>query len=200
MDRPLIEHFLATLRPFGRVLAQPLYLVAFVGLLFMLLALLLIAVCVGPVVLIAWMLARFLYWLLTSIVIAFNPDNWSRLHRCPPYLNFLACIAIGMALWYPLRHRLDEIATAYAGFMLGTIWPFFGWMAPLVDRLDWIQCVPAASDSDPCKETALAWISSPQAGAALGIALAAIWWGAIFATYLRVGGEARRVCMIERAP
>jgi hypothetical protein len=182
---------------------QVVYPVLFAAVIAFLLVLALVAFIVVPIWAAAWALMRLLYWFVTTIVIAVNPDNWSRLHRCPPQLNFIACLAIGAATWLLALAPLAQwIGTTYLAFMLGVLWPLVGGIAPWADEhLAWISCGTASTpDADPCKEAMLDWISAPSGELTIYLAAAALWWLAVFAVYLRAGNEARRVCLIERAP
>ena len=181
---------------------QLVYLVLFALIIAIALMALLLAVLIGPAAFIAWAIARLLYWLLSSLVIALNPSNWGRLHRWPPLLNLTLCALVFAGVAWVLCVFKTTIAGGYATFVLNVVWPFVGWLAPSVASwTGWFSCPAVADeDKDPCKEALLAIIRSTDGETMIAYAIVAIWAVAVCALIARAGGEARRICLVERAP
>ena len=178
---------------------QLVYLVLFALIIATALIALLLTVLIGPAAFIAWALARVLYWLLCSLVIALNPSNWGRLHRWPPLLNLTLCALLFAGVAWVLCTFREAIAEGYATFVLNVVWPVVGWLAPSVASwTGWFSCPPVAHDEDPCKEALLAMIQSSDGELAIAYALGAIWAIAVCALIARAAGEARRICLVER--
>jgi hypothetical protein len=190
------------LRALGRAIMQLVYLVLFALIIAIALIALLLVVLIGPAAFIAWALARVLYWLLCSLVIALNPSNWGRLHRWPPLLNLMLCALIFGGVAWVLWTFKQIIVSGYATFVLNVVWPFVGWLAPSVASwTGWFGCPAVADeDKDPCKEALLAMIQSSDGEMMIAYAIVAIWAIAICALIARATGEARRICLVERAP
>jgi hypothetical protein len=95
----------------------------------------------------------------------------------------------------------EAITEGYATFVLNVVWPFVGWLAPSVASwTGWFSCPPVGDDKDPCKESLLAMIQSPDGALVIAYALGAIWSIAVCALMVRASGQARRICLVERAP
>lgn len=180
---------------------QLVYLVLFALIIVIALVALLLAILIGPAAFIAWALARVLYWLFSSLVIALNPSNWGRLHRWPPLLNLTLCALVFAGVAWVLCIFKTATAGGYATFVLNVVWPFVGWLAPSVASwTGWFSCPPVGDDKDPCKESLLAMIQSPDGELLIAYAIAIIWAIAVCALIARAAGEARRICLVERAP
>jgi hypothetical protein len=177
---------------------QLVYLVLFALIIVLALIAALLAVLIGPAAFIAWAIARVLYWLFCSLVIALNPSNWGRLHRWPPVLNLTLCALVFAGVVWVLCVFREPIAEGYATFVLNVVWPFVGWLTPSVASwTGWFSCLPVG-DKDPCKEALLATIRSPDGELAIAYAIGAIWAIAVCALIARAAGEARRICLVER--
>lgn len=180
---------------------QIVYLALFALIIALALVALLLAVLIGPAAFIAWVIVRVLYWLLSSLVIALNPGNWGRLHRWPPVLNLMLCALVFAGVAWVLWTFKQTIASGYAVFVLNVVWPFVGWLAPsLASRTGWFTCPSVGEDKDPCKVVIVDIIHSPDGAVVIAYAMGVILAIAVCALMARAGGEARRICLVERAP
>lgn len=180
---------------------QLVYLVLFGLIIALALVALLLTVLIGPAAFIAWVIVRLLYWLLSSLVIALNPSNWGRLHRWPPVLNLMLCALIFAGVAWVLWMFRQTIATGYAVFVLNVVWPFVGWLAPsLASRTGWFSCPAVGDNKDPCKVALVDMIQSSDGAAVIAYAMGVVLAIAVCALIARAGGEARRICLVERAP